>query len=45
MTWAAVLPAECDLPGVSCGAGGGSWWPLVLGVLVLGWAIRRGWPS
>lgn len=39
-----ALPAECDLPGMSCGASGGSWLPLIVGVLVLGVAWRRGWP-
>jgi len=37
------MPAECDLPGMSC-AGGGSWWPLIIGVIVLGVMVRRGWP-
>lgn len=38
------LPAECDLPGVTCGAGGGSWWPLLIGVAVMLVAWRRGFP-
>ena len=29
---------------MTCGSGG-SWWPLIVGVVVLGWLVRRGWPS
>jgi hypothetical protein len=33
---AANLPAECDLPGMSCSSGGGTWWVLVpLGLLAI----------
>lgn len=41
---AAAVSLECDMPGMTCGGGGGSWWPLVLGVVGLAWAWRRGWP-
>jgi hypothetical protein len=35
---AANLPAECDLAGMSCSSGGGTWWPVIIGaVLLAGW--------
>lgn len=33
--------AGCDLPGVTCSAGGGSWWLFGLGVAVLVVALVR----
>jgi hypothetical protein len=31
---------------MTCGdPSSGSWWPLIVGVVVLGWLVRRGWPS
>lgn len=37
----AALPAECDLPGMSCGANGGSWLPLIIGAV--GFAFYLGY--
>ena len=42
MMWAAGVPCPGD-PLMTCGSGGGSWWPLVLGVVGLALAWRRGW--
>lgn len=39
-----VMPAECDLPGMSCSAGGGSWLVVVVGLVAVAWLVRRGWP-
>lgn len=33
----ASLPAECELPGMSCSTAGGSWWPLIVAGGVLVW--------
>lgn len=38
------MPAECDLPGMSCSSGGGSWFLVIVGVLAVAWMVRRGWP-
>jgi len=40
----ANVPAECDLPGMSC-AGGGSWWPFIIGTIIVAGLVWRGWPK
>ena len=38
----ASLPAECDLPGMSCSTAGGTWWPVIVAaVLLAGWIGYR----
>lgn len=38
------MSAECDLPGMSCSSGGGSWLAVVVGLVAVAWLVRRGWP-
>ena len=38
---AASVDMGCDLPGVTCSAGGGSWWLFALGLAVLVWLLWR----
>lgn len=40
---AAGVPCPDD-PALTCGSGGGSWWPLVIGVALVLVAWRRGFP-